>query len=119
MTLKECKKIHKEMWEYVRDNMPIEPALDTAHKRNLLKFEFCDKTNLSLANNCACCEYARESSGLQNFCGSCCQFCPAVWGTEKGNLEDYFCDTLDPDFLCWQASNFEDIINIKWKEEEE
>ncbi len=113
LSLEECKKIHTEMWNFIKKTT-ISNSCDTVMIRYQAKKYFCKMHHYDLLNNCALCEYAH------NICpDNYCSHCPALWGTEDF-LTDFFCDDESSDeILCWQFGNLDDIINIKWKEEEE
>lgn len=121
LTLEDAKIIHKKMWEYVKNHYnDCDYAYLSNHvKRYELKKDFCNEHKLELTNNCILCEYALQQC-IKNGVSETymCHYCPAIWGTER-NLKNYFCDTLNSDVLCWQFGNLDDIINIKWKDEEE
>lgn len=112
MTLDECKKIHKDMWEFVKEQENL-----THIGRDYLKKRYCVENDLHLLNNCALCSYAKQKALEQdNYVYSkLCKYCPAIWGTEN-ICHSFYCES---EHLNWMDSPCDDIIGIKWKDEVE
>lgn len=115
MTLEECKKLHKNMWEFVK-----EQENSTYKDRHYLKATYCALNGVWLVNHCALCSYARQKAFEQgNYAYSdMCQYCPAIWGTEN-ICDSFYCESDIDGHLNWNDSPCDDIIGIKWKDEVE
>lgn len=111
MTLEECKKLHKDMWEFVKKH---EKHTDRPH----LKANYCVKNGVNLVNHCALCDYAQRKAYEQGDFeySDMCQYCPAIWGTEN-ICDSFYCESNIDGHLNWEDSPCDDIIGIKWKEE--
>lgn len=55
MTLEECKKLHKDMWEFVKEKENL-----TDEDRHYLKASYCALNGERLVNHCALCSYAQQ-----------------------------------------------------------
>ena len=118
MTLEECKKIHKDMWEFVKEqeNLTYEYV-----DRHYLKASYCAENGLHLVNHCALCSYAQQKAfeqGNYALYSDKCQYCPAIWGTEN-ICNSFYCESSSDEHLNWWDSPCDDIIGIKWKDEVE
>lgn len=113
MTLEECKKLHKDMWEFIKEQENL-----THEDRPCLKEIYCDRKCVLLLNSCALCSYAQQKAFEQgNYAYSdMCQYCPAVWGTED-ICDSFYCESNIDEHLNWKNSPCDDIIGIKWKDE--
>lgn len=130
MTLDECKRIHRDMWNYIvgaEDRNETNSADHSLHRIHL-KDDFCSKSQLSLSNNCALCEYALDQYHIHHnkdmrfsISYDVCTFCPAIWGTEvdqygyyceRGKKDDGLANNID-----WRQSKADAIRDIKWKDE--
>ena len=123
MTLEDCKRIHRDMWNYIAGAEERNSNL----KRKYLKDDFCSRSRLYFPNDCALCEYALEQYNAYNKCiifdvsPDVCEFCPALWGTE-GEQRGYYCESEVggySDRIDWLHSKAVDIRDIKWKDEVE
>ena len=120
LSKEEAIKLHKEMWNYIKDNMDVDEPM----VRYNLKKMFLSKIGLSesaVKSRCFLCEYAKQQYKLRNdyfgICGEFCKCCPAVWGTE-GLAEHSFCEVDSATNVTdWRYSPIDDIINIKIKED--
>ena len=121
MTLEDCKRIHRDIWDYIAGA----EARNSNRKRKYLKDDFCSRSKLYLHNSCALCEYALEQYNAYNNCirfsvsQDVCQFCPTLWGTE-GEKRGYYCEREVggySDSIDWRHSKAVDIRDIKWKDE--
>lgn len=113
MTLEECKKLHKDMWEFVKEQENL-----THENRQYLKASYCAENGVQLINKCALCQYAKQKAverGVYAYFGMC-QFCPAIWGTEN-ICDSFYCECNKHGHLNWHDSSCDDIIGIKWKDE--
>ena len=123
MTLEDCKRIHRDMWNYIAG---VEERNNNL-SRKYLKKDFCSRSRLCLINDCALCQYAVEQYNESNKCISfsvspdVCKFCPALWGTEEETY-GYYCEREfdgSSDSIDWRHSKADDIRDITWKDEEE
>ena len=128
LDLEQCKQIHRDMWEYVKQHRDMDDGRD----RGISKRIFCEINKLRLLNYCALCEYARQQFLKNNnnnqdavlWGENLCKYCPALWGNED-KTDSYYCEygihdeDCDDEELNWIISKCDDIINIKWKDEEE
>ena len=126
LSKEEAIRLHKEMWNYVKDNVfdPYSP-----NSRYMSKVQFIELNHLEPVNqHCFLCEYAMQQYHMSNKPsefedGSLyCKYCPAIWGTENiANM--FFCEHNYPveegadNIIDWRFSNIDDIINIKIKED--
>lgn len=119
MTLEECKKLHKDMWEFVKEQENL-----THEDRHYLKASYCAENGMHLLNHCALCSYAQQKAFEQGDYeyDNMCQYCPAIWGTED-ICDTFYCEyyRIYPiaEHLNWRHSPCDDIIGIKWKDEVE
>lgn len=127
MTLDECKKIHKDMWQYIVDNeskylKDLPGHIQDARKgriRHMLKQSYCAIHNLDLRYDCAICQYAHEQY-LKTGNGTCCicKFCPIKWN----NKSKYYDAAFDL-FYCeyegqsWMTEPAELIRDLLFKED--
>ena len=120
MTLEDCKRIHRDMWNYIAGAEERNNNL----RRKYLKDDFCLRSGLYLPNDCALCQYALEQYNVYNNCTifdvsqDVCEFCPAIWGTE-GENRGYYCESEvdgSSDSIDWRHSKADDIRDIKWKD---
>lgn len=133
MTLDECKRIHRDMWNYIAEaeerTIYIGIGDDRSSIRTELKSDFCSRSNMTMNNSCALCEYALDYANQKDdestyfsVSHNVCQYCPAVWGAEN-DLYGYYCERgmlkSDERRLDWRCSKASDIRDIKWKDEEE
>ena len=123
MTLEDCKRIHRDMWNYIAGA----EERDNNCSRKYLKDDFCYRSKLYLNNSCALCKYALEQYNAYNNCTkfnvsqAVCEFCPALWGTEREKY-GYYCESEvdgSSDSIDWRHSKAVDIRDIKWKDEVE
>ena len=121
MTLEDCKRIHRDMWNYIAGAEERNNNL----RRKYLKDHFCSRSRSFLINGCALCQYALERYNAYNNCtifnvsSDVCEFCPALWGTEREKY-GYYCESeVDgpSDRIDWRHSKAVDIRDIKWKDE--
>ena len=121
MTLEDCKRIHRDMWNYIAGA----EARNSNLRRKYLKDDFCSRSKLYLDNSCALCEYALEQYNAYNKCTifgvspDVCEFCPAIWGTE-GEKQGYYCEREfdgSSDSIDWRHSKADNIRDITWKDE--
>lgn len=73
-----------------------------------LKKEYLAKHEISVYNDCFCCEYARNK---YYFCGkerNMCLYCPVIWGTE-----DYCCFSLGEASCEKEGSDYEKLCNLE------
>ena len=121
MTLEDCKRIHRDMWNYIAGAEERNNNL----RRKYLKDDFCSRSRSFLINGCALCQYALERYNAYNNCtifnvsSDVCEFCPALWGTEREKY-GYYCESeVDgpSDRIDWRHSKAVDIRDIKWKDE--
>lgn len=123
MTLEDCKRIHRDMWNYIASAEERNNNLS----RKYLKGDFFSRSHIYLVNDCALCQYALEQYNENNKCiilgvsPDVCEFCPALWGTE-GEKHGYYCEReFDESFrsIDWRHSTAVDIRDITWKDEVE
>ena len=121
MTLEDCKRIHRDMWNYIAGA----EARNSNLRRKYLKDDFCSRNKLYLDNNCALCGYALEQYSAYNKCAifgvspDVCEFCPVIWGTE-GEKQGYYCEREfdgSSDSIDWRHSKADNIRDITWKDE--
>lgn len=132
MKLDECKRIHRAMWNYIagteKRTIYIGFADNRSSIRTELKYDFCARSNMTLKNSCALCEYALDYANQKDdesthfsVSPDVCQYCPAVWGTEV-DTNGYYCERdvdESSEIIDWRYSKASDIRDIKWKDEEE
>ena len=113
MTLEECKKLHKDMWEFVKEQENLTPE-----DRHHIKAKYCAENGVHLVNNCALCSYAQQKASEQYdyVYPNMCQYCPAIWGSEI-SCDSFYCESDIDGHLNWYDSPCDDIIGIKWKDE--
>lgn len=113
MTFEECKKLHKDMWEFVKKQENL-----THGGRGYLKKRYCVENGLHLLNNCALCSYAKQKALEQDdyVYSKMCKYCPAIWGTEN-IYHSFYCESDEDEHLNWMNSPCDNIIEIKWKGE--
>lgn len=113
MTLEECKKLHKDMWEFVKKQENL-----TGAGRYYIKERYCAKNGVYLLSHCALCSYARQKAFEKGVYArsDICRYCPAIWGTEN-ICDSFYCESDIDGHLNWNDSPCDDIINIKWKDE--
>ena len=122
LSKEEAIRLHKEMWNYVKDNFrPHEKE----KSRSLLKSDFIFNKlgyNEPVKNECFLCEYAMQQFRKFNkdteleYRGLYCKYCPAIWGTEN-ITNKFFCERGYDNTIDWRFSNIDDIIDIKIKED--
>lgn len=114
MTLEECKKLHKDMWEFVKKQENLTPE----ESRNYIKAKYCAENDVHLVNHCALCSYAQQKAFEQHDYAypNMCQYCPAIWGSEI-SCDSFYCESDIDGHLNWNDSPCDDIIGIKWKDE--
>ena len=130
LSKEEAIRLHKEMWNYVKDN--FRPH-EREKSRSLLKSDFIfNKLGYTdsepVYQDCFLCEYAKQQYHKFNKPSEIedgrlyCKYCPAIWGTENiANM--FFCEHNYPveegadNIIDWRFSNIDDIINIKIKED--
>ena len=88
LTKKEVLELHKEMWNWIADNI-------SNHNYNVtkLKKEFCEMKGIQAVNNCFCCEYGAQLTG-SSLSEDRCPQCPVLWGTEDEH-DKFFCEGYD------------------------
>lgn len=128
MTLEDCKRIHRDMWNYIAGAEDRNTnSEDHSSSRLYLKDDFCKRSHLYLNNSCALCKYALDQYNAHNkdtrFCISndVCAFCPVLWGTEV-EKNGYYCESEvdgSPGSIDWRYSKASDIRDITWKDEVE
>lgn len=116
LTREEAISWHRKMWNWIADRIEEEKEFQYI---GILKKEYCKNNNLTIKNECFCCEFTNGN----------CYNCPLNWGS---NLAEYMCEQKYEEddhkglySLCcemkddWkrQAKLAREIANIQEKEE--
>lgn len=117
----ELKKVienHKKMWTYIKEQeegCDYVPNIDT---RYALKSNYIYINNIEDEpyNNCFLCDYAKNMKRRSKSEGCMCEYCPCLWGSETESSECY-CESNNENYVTWNFSPAEDIINLPIKPE--
>lgn len=97
-TKEEIIRLHREMWNFIADNISVRRGVQE------LKKQFCERYGFDdILNHCFCCKWGAQVTG------SClginmCSECPVIWGNEEG-LDNYFCEGAKEDGLYAEVLN--------------
>ncbi len=76
LTREEAISWHRKMWNWIADRIEEEKEFQYI---GILKEEYCKKNNITIRNECFCCEFANGN----------CYYCPLNWDS---NLAEYMCE---------------------------
>lgn len=96
-TKEEIIKLHREMWNYIADNVSVNNTV------SMLKSKFCKDRGIEIFNYCFCCAWGVQVTG-SHLGENMCPECPIKWGNEE-LLDNFFCEGAKEDGLYAEALN--------------
>lgn len=104
MTKKEVLKNHKKMWLWISKQY----MKGRTEGVTTLKEEYLAKHEISVYNNCFCCEYARDKRYACGEGKDMCLYCPVIWRTEE------YCSFEQIETCCeTKGSDYEKLCRLK------
>lgn len=119
--IKTCEKLHKQMWEYIKQNTTSEnnTGVDRIIYRMDYKRKFCISKGLDTSDHaCVLCKYAKSEEDKMfgshiEFSKFTCKYCPVDWKSLGVTDNAYMCQS---DVIDWRYCDVDDMINLPFKQ---